>query len=290
MLMSQLVVLLLKGLSALPATIGYRFGEMIGWVTFQVSPRRKNIALTNIQACFPELSEPEQRDLLKKVFIESGVSLVESSWVWFKRSSKLNFRVDEKSEHVLLDAVARGRGVLLLCPHFTMLELSAVVINRLVGRFVITYRPQETEAFERIIYEGRSTFGDLINVRDLRSMVSALKKGRVVWFGPDQDMGPRGSVFADFFGVPACTVTTPSRLARATGCRVIFCALRREGFQYHVCFSPMSDAYPSADEVTNARELNERIEKAVGEAPSQYMWTHRRFKTNPDGTRHTFYQ
>ena len=290
MLMSQLVVLLLKGLSALPATIGYRFGAMIGWVTFQVSPRRKNIALTNIQACFPELSEPEHKDLLKKVFVENGVSLIESSWVWFKRSSDLNFKVDEKSKRVLLDAVDRGKGVLLLCPHYTMLELSAVAINRIVGRFVITYRPQEIETFERIICQGRSTFGDLINVRDLRSMVSALKKGRVVWFGPDQDMGLRGSVFADFFGVPACTVTTPSRLARATGCCVVFCALRREGFQYHVGFTLMSDAYPSEDEVRNARELNERIEKAVGEAPSQYMWTHRRFKTNPDGTRHSFYQ
>ena len=290
MFASWFAVLLLRGLSALPITAGYRFGAMIGRLTFHMSPRRRHVARKNIQACFPHLTASEQDQLVKQVFVESGIGLIESSWVWFKQSSKFNFKTDDESERVLLDAVAQGRGVLLLCPHYTTLELSAVVVNKLVGRFVITYRPQESENLEKIICDGRSTFGDLVNVRDLRAMVSSLKSGRVVWFGPDQDMGPRGSVFADFYGVPACTVTTPSRLARATGCEVIFCCLRRHGAQYHVSFALMSEAYPSKDEVINARELNERIEKALETSPAQYMWAHRRFKTNPDGTRHSFYK
>lgn len=289
MFASWFAVLLLRGLSALPITAGYRFGAMIGRLTFHVSPRRRHVARKNIQACFPHLTASEQDQLVRQVFVESGIGLVESSWVWFKQSSKVNFKTDDESERVLLEAVAQGRGVLLLCPHYTTLELSAVVVNKLVGRFVITYRPQETENFEKIIRDGRSTFGDLVNVRDLRAMVSSLKSGRVVWFGPDQDMGPRGSVFTEFFGVPTCTVTTPARLARATGCQVVFCSLRREGGQYHVCFNLMSEAYPDEDEVANARELNERIEKVIEASPAQYMWMHRRFKTNSDGTRHGFY-
>jgi Kdo2-lipid IVA lauroyltransferase/acyltransferase len=283
-------IVVLKGLSALPLKMGYRCGAMVGRLTFHLSPRRRHVAQKNIQACFPQITESDQKDLVKQVFVESGVGLVESSWVWFKQSSKIVFRVDEESRQNLRDAVARGKGVLLLCPHFTTLELSAVVINQIVGRFVITYRPQDSESFDKIICDGRAIFGDLVNVRDLRAIVSALRRGRVVWFGPDQDMGPRGSVFADFFGIPACTVTTPARLARATDCEVVFCSIYRERAQYQVRFSVMSDAYPCENEVANARELNKQIEKAIDRSPAQYMWMHRRFKTNPDGSRHGFYE
>ena len=118
-----------------------------------------------------------------------------------------------------------------------------------------------------------------------------LKKGDTVWFGPDQDMGPKGSVFAPFFGRPACTVTTPSRLARISGAISIFLDLHRdfEGV-YHLSFVAMPDNYPCEDEVENAYQLNQYIEKTVRNHPSQYMWMHKRFKTSPDLTNQTLYQ
>jgi Kdo2-lipid IVA lauroyltransferase/acyltransferase len=282
-------VLCLRGLSMIPKTLSYWLGAFIGVITLFVSKRRRNVAQRNLQACFPNMTKAGRALLLVRVFIESGIGLLESSWVWFRKPSNLRLSVSVEGAEIIESHQKAGRGVLLLCPHYTTLELSAPIINQAVGRFVITYRPQAKKYLENIIRSGRSVYGDLLNVRDLRSIVSALRKGRVVWFGPDQDMGPRGSVFADFFGVPACTVTTPSRLARATNCAVVFCKLSRKRGRYRLIFEPMGDEYPYPAEIVNARKLNQLIETALESNPAQYMWIHRRFKTNPDGTRHGFY-
>jgi KDO2-lipid IV(A) lauroyltransferase len=121
--------------------------------------------------------------------------------------------------------------------------------------------------------------------------VKHLKQGQMVWFGPDQDMGPKGSVFAPFFGRPACTVTTPARLARMSGAVSLFLDLHRDDQgTYQVRLQPMPENYPAEDEVENATHLNQCIEDALNNHPAQYMWMHKRFKTNPDLNRQTLYQ
>jgi KDO2-lipid IV(A) lauroyltransferase len=74
-----------------------------------------------------------------------------------------------------------------------------------------------------------------------------------------------------------------------SGCETFFLDLHREAGVYHMSFVPMPSGYPFSDEVRNATELNNLIESALTKYPEQYMWMHRRFKTNPDQTRHTFY-
>ena len=276
-------------LSRLPKSLGYQLGALLGLAAFGCSPRRRSIARRNIEACFPNLDDSDRRRLERLCFVSNGIGLIESSWVWFGSCENKNLNIDIKGGDLLDRGFKSRQGVLLICPHFTTLELSAFVINSLVGPFVITYRPHKNAYFDASISGGRSRYGDLVSVRRIRTIVSSLKAGRVVWFGPDQDMGPRGSVFADFFGQPACTVTTPARIARATRCEVIFCTIRRETGKYIVEFKPMSERYPCSNEEMNARELNAMIEQSVARSPSQYMWMHRRFKTNPDGSRHGFY-
>ena len=172
-----------------------------------------------------------------------------------------------------------------------MLDLVAPLMHAVTGRFVISYRPNDNPTFDQVIRRGRTRYAELVDVRALREIAKHLKKGDTVWFGPDQDMGPKGSVFAPFFGRPACTVTTPSRLARISGAISIFLDLHRDfDGVYHLSFVAMPDDYPCEDEVENAYQLNQYIEKTVRNHPSQYMWMHKRFKTSPDLTNQTLYQ
>jgi Lauroyl/myristoyl acyltransferase len=111
----------------------------------------------------------------------------------------------------------------------------------------------------------------------------------MVWFAFDQDLGLRNSVFAPFFGQPACTVITPARLCAVTGCLPIFVQVSRANFRYRVQFNELPRAYPGDDHVENATQVNALVESAVREMPAQYMWMHKRFKTRPDGTRGALY-
>ena len=52
---------------------------------------------------------------------------------------------------------------------------------------------------------------------------------------------------------------------------------------WRVKFYPVWDNYPGTDMVAATRRMNAFIEERVREAPAEYFWTHKRFKTRPEG-------
>lgn len=62
---------------------------------------------------------------------------------------------------------------------------------------------------------------------------------------------------------------TPRRLANAKG--------------YELIIQPAITHFPQQDEISTATFMNKLIEKEIMQAPEQYMWLHRRFKTRPAG-------
>ena len=281
---------LIRAFSLVPPRFGLWIGGCIGRVLYRLAGNRRMVCERNIGVCFQNLSAQEQQRLVKDCFIESGKGLVETAWAWHRPIDFVKDRMDVEGLEFLQQAQSDGRGILLLCPHYSMLDLVAPLIHQVHGRFVITYRPNDNPEFNEAVCQGRQRYADLIEVRAIREMARALKQGELVWFGPDQDMGSKGSVFADFFGRPASTVTTPARLARMSGAQTVFLDLHRDGELYKLKFKPMDADYPDDDEVENARTLNACIEQALDAHPAQYMWMHKRFKTNPDLTRQTLYQ
>ena len=91
-------------------------------------------------------------------------------------------------------------------------------------------------------------------------------------------------VFAPFFGVPAATITATHHLARLSGAKVIaFFHRRLDDGGYAIRLEAPLDNFPSADAVADTARVNAFIERMVREAPSQYLWMHKRFKTRPPG-------
>jgi KDO2-lipid IV(A) lauroyltransferase len=91
-------------------------------------------------------------------------------------------------------------------------------------------------------------------------------------------------VFAPFFGVPAATITATHHLARLSGAAVIpFFHRRLEEGGYAIRLEePLAD-FPSDNAMADTTRVNAVIERMVREAPTQYLWMHKRFKTRPPG-------
>ena len=216
--------------------------------------------------------------------------MVETARAWFLDPAHLRDQIMVDGLDVMRSRDS-SRGCLLLCPHYSMLDLVAPLVSETAGEFVISYKSHPNPMMNRAIIRGRSRYGDLVDVKDLRTIVKRLKQGDTVWFGPDQDMGLNGSVFAPFFGYPAATVTTPSRLARLTGCDVVFLSLHRDSDGlYQMRYQAFDPAYPWESEKDNASYMNQFIERAILESPAQYMWMHKRFKTTYNGPRQVLYK
>jgi KDO2-lipid IV(A) lauroyltransferase len=123
---------------------------------------------------------------------------------------------------------------------------------------------------------------------DTRAAIRHLKRGGLLWYAPDQDMRGKDTVFAPFFGIPAATITATHQFARLTGCAVVPFFHRRipgkdGGDRYLLRIGEPLAPFPTDDAAADGSAVNAAIEAMVRQAPSQYLWLHRRFKRQPDG-------
>jgi len=170
--------------------------------------------------------------------------------------------------------------------HFMSLELGGRAMG-LCQPMMAMYRPHNNKLMEWVQTKGRMRSNKaMINRRDLRGMVQALKQGEAVWFAPDQDYGPKGSVFAPLFAVPQAATTSGTwMLARMAKPAMVTVVLIRkdDGSGYELVIQPELKDYPIESEQQAASFMNRVIEREIMRAPDQYMWLHRRFKTRPVG-------
>ena len=117
-------------------------------------------------------------------------------------------------------------------------------------------------------------------------MIRSLKQGDIIWYAPDHDYGPRASVFVPFFAVDKAATTTGTYLLARMGKPAIIPFTPRRlpgGKGYEMIIHPQVADFPLDDEVVAATYMNKVVENEIRQAPEQYMWLHRRFKTRPQG-------
>jgi len=268
----------------LPWPVKYRLGKLIGLFILRIAHSRRKVTEKNIQLCFPELNPVNQKNLVRDVFIQNGIGLFETATAWFRPKEKLRPITVVKNGHYMQDAIDQGKGVIILGTHVSTLDLAGAVSGQFYD-IDIFYRKHNNPLFEHIMTRCREKiYRDTIDKKDLKKAIRTLRKGNILWYTPDQDFGPKVSVFAPFFGVEAATVSITGRLAKMTGSVPLPVSISRTADnKYQLEFFPPLTDYPSGDDIADATRINEVLEKVIRMHPDQYMWMHRRFKTRPEG-------
>lgn len=284
-------IALLKLLSKFPLSIQYKLGRYLGVFLYYSMAKRRHIVYVNLSLCLPQLSSAERKSLCKKVFIENGIGIFETGLAWWGKSDQFkNLVTFDGIEHVN-QALAKGKGVILLGAHYSTLDLGGLLVSM---HFPIhaMYRPHNNATLEHYIRQGRlKCLSSLIDRSDFRTVVKTLKKNEIVWYAPDQDFGPENSVYAEFFGFKAATLTATARLTKISKAAVIPIAHHRlDDGTYKVEFFPQLSNFPSSDDAESAQQVNDAIERGIRIDLSQYMWMHRRFKTQPDSSKASLYK
>ena len=270
----------------LPWRVLEGLGRFVGNLALVLNKERRQIAATNLALCFPELDADSQRALVRANLRDVGMMLVEFALGWMgsdRAIARVPLRI-EGLEH-LQAARDAGRGVLLVGGHFSHLELAARLVSSRI-RIAGMYRRMDSEVFEWVVLRSRLHYADaMFDKDDLRGTVKYLRAGGTLWYAPDQDMRSKDNVFAPFFGVPAATITATHHLARMSGAVVIPFFHRRlpDGGGYVLRLAPPMPDFPGNDAAADTMRVNEEVERMVREAPEQYLWVHKRFKTRPPG-------
>ncbi len=273
-------------LSRMPYRAQLGFGRFLGRFTRRLPGSRRRIARRNLELCFPEKSIEERERLLEGALADLGLMVAESGLTWMS-SDRAFARVPstlEGLEH-LECCRAERRGVLLVGAHFSHLELSSRLVSQHIA-ITGMYRVMDNDALDWFTLHRRLTYGDgMFTKEELRATVKYLKRGGTVWYAPDQDMRGKDSVFVPFFGIQASTITATHHLARLSGAAVIpFFHKRLDDGGYALRLEAPLDNFPTDDAVADTARVNTYIERMVREAPAQYLWVHKRFKTRPPNT------
>ena len=269
----------------LPLRIIAAIGNGVGALLYLLAGERRKVGAINLKLCFPEMSEQARDKLLRDHFKMFARGLFERSILWWSSPERINSLIRvEGVEH--FEAV-KGQAVILLTPHFVGMDAGGQWVAQQTDT-VCMYANQKSAYMTELLLEKRARFRNQYlysRQQGLRSIIKGMRQGMPFIYPPDQDQGVKDGVFVPFFGVPAATMTSVSRIAQMTGAKVVPSITRvlPGGAGYVLTFYPAWENYPSGDVVADARRMNEFIEQRILEMPEQYFWLHKRFKNRPEG-------
>ncbi|MGO4156957.1 lipid A biosynthesis lauroyl acyltransferase [Cupriavidus sp. YAF13] len=277
-------VSLLRLLAALPYSVCARIGMSLGALLYRIPSRRRSVVQTNLRLCFPDQSEAHRHTLGQAHFSHVIRSYLERGVQWYGCAGKLNDLVELESAIELGNTEAGP--TIFLGFHFVAIEAGCMFYS-IKHPVASLYSKMSNPLLEQLAKQQRGRFGTEMIPRNgsVRQALRALKSGTPLMLAADMDFGLRDSVFVPFFNVPACTLTSVSRLAALSGARVVpFTTSVLPGYRgYKLKIFDALAGYPSGDEKVDALRMNAFLEQQVRAMPEQYYWVHRRFKHRPEG-------
>lgn len=278
--------LLFRALARLPQRGLLGLGAMLAVPLRPLLRSRWRVARTNLDLCFAGEPADARAARLRAHQRSLPIAVLELLRAWFAPPRSVAGLADVDGLEHLRDAQARGQGVLLLTGHLMHTELATRFLAEALGAPVggVVRRYHRHPCLEALLDGARrARLGPTVGKFDTRGMVRHLRDGGRLVYSADQDFR-HGQVFVPFFGVPAATLAGTPQLVRAGRACVRFVSMARgaDG-RYRVRVAdPGLDALLD-DPTTFAARYMQVLEAAVLDAPDQYLWVHRRFKTRPDG-------
>ena len=273
----------MRAIAVLPLPIIALLGQSLGFIFYWIIGSRRRIGFTNIRACFPELDANECRRINRRHFCLVGQSLFTTPMHWWISEARFNRMVSVQGREHYDKALASGRNIIILAPHFISLDVAGYILAQ--ERPLLTmYQYAKNGLIDEVVKRGRLRYGGELVERKapMRNLIRAIRKGHPFYYLPDQDAGRKG-VFVPFFHKQASTYSVLGKFAEMTDAVVVPCRTRIKswGRGYEITLCQTLDDFPIGDELKDTARMNVEVAKLIRPHPEQYFWVHKRFKTRP---------
>lgn len=275
--------LVFKGLGLLPLAWLQAMGSALGRLGAILPGRYRKRAFENLRLAYPEATSAMDR----LAMIELLQMFLELPYLWARRNADKLDQIIRCDDWALIDdALAQGKGVILISPHIGAFEMLGPFYTRRHNATVIFKEPR-MQWLKLLINRIRlSPALKLVpaNQTGVKGLVKTLIKGETIGFLPDQVPALGDGVYAPFFGKDAYTITLVQRMQAIRNSPIFTVGLERlpkgKGYRFHIV--PMSQALPESPELA-AAQINAALEQMVRKMPMQYLWGYNRYKTpRPD--------
>jgi len=269
-----LALAVLKSLEWSPRTIAHWLAKVYVRLLDLAVPRLRRAAYENLKFALPGA---DHRRIVDGVF--RSVARVLVSVARFPRMEPLRCEGGE----YFGDALRAGRGVLFATAHLGNWELSAHAHALITGPMNVVVRPLDNRRIDALVERRRALSGNRVILKKdaARIILKALAANEAVGILIDQNTAPEEGVFIDFFGRPACANVGIAKLAARSGAAVIpgFALWLEKEQRYVLRFYPPVGM--TGDPARDTQALQSKLEEVIREYPDQWLWIHRRWKTQP---------
>lgn len=259
----------------LPPQTVFHFGEVVGKMIWPLMKGRQKTIARNLRIAGIAVGGASIEELAKRSFVRTTANLVSSSVAASLPPGELGEILEVENPELLEEAVAEGRGVILLLAHMGNWEL-LTRLHRFFTKGIKSgafYRPLNNLILnERVLREREADGTRLFSKRDSLHLVSGfLRENGVVGILADQRVGLQGEVVS-FFGRLTRASPLPSLLARRCKSEVISLSLRT------VAPGKWSARYHRVHKPYNSANCMEALERAMMVSPMDVFWLQERWK------------
>ena len=243
--------------------------------------RSRELMEKNILKAFPNIGSNQIDKIINNMWGNYGRILSEYVFLKNFRKSKYQDNIEIIGQDILEDIKKRNKPVIFISGHFNNFELMAMHIEKSGINLATLYRPLNNKFLNFIMEKIRKKYICKEQIKKgiagTRQLLSYFKKDFSIALMVDQrvSQGPR----LDFFKQGAHTTTIPAQFVKKFNCKIVPIYIERlDGGKFklkihkHLQFS----SNESIENIT--LELNKILEKMIIKSPTQWIWTHNRWK------------
>ncbi len=263
-------------------------GDLTGYILYYLLKKRRRTGLSNLYIAFPEKSEKELLDILKRSFQNISKDLLEILKYYVSPAEVFKKRITIIGKENLDQSIISGKGVVILSAHFGNFPVLcgrlaiegyqvAVIFREIHNNF---FRP-----FMSIIQEerGLTPIKDKPRHRCVGMSIKSLKKRGLLFLQIDQNPSKKAGIIIDFFGRKIPTFRGPVSLAMRTGADIIPIFIMRKPNNHHQIiikkpYKMKLTENKERDIRDNLQALSKITEDYIRQNPSYWWWIHRRFR------------
>ncbi len=264
--------------------LGYKIASIFGSFLLSIlGPlfRSKKIIKNNIQISLDLSDENEISKIINNMWSNYGKILSDYIFIKNFRSGKLQKYLDIEGYEILEKIERNKKPVIFVSGHFNNFELMAMQIEKAGIKTAAIYRPLNNIFLNKIMESIRIRYICKNQVKKgmsgIKQMVTFFKKNYSIAIMIDQRVSE--GIYSNLLGRPALTTTIPAQMVRKFGCDVVPVYIERiNKLKYKMkIFKPITfRKEDSLESITN--NLNIWLESMIKKNPSQWIWTHNRWK------------
>ncbi len=293
MFMKVIIDILLWFIGLFTPKMSVRLGHFLAILLENIFRFKRKDVEMNLNIAFGDkLSSDELLHLRHKVYRHFGLLMIEILRLPARSKENIGANTVLHNREILDDLLKDGKGVFFLSAHIGNWESGGIAFAHHGIKTFPIVKELKSGLGDYFVQQFRQKKGvDTIPRKNaLKKIMSVLKAQKSnIFFVLDQNMTSDEGVFIDFFGKKACTMSGLAILSQRLKIPVVPLALYRDDDEltHHIEFRNPVEWENISDNrneniIHNTQRYSNIIESIICEHPSQWIWMHKRWKTQEE--------